>query len=69
MSERSRREDVCKDNQGNPEGGDECLDRLRDYLVEQKDKVILPSTKAIYQAFIDAIDRIRERLTIEDGDN
>lgn len=35
----------------------ERLDRLRDYLVEQKDKALLPSTKAIYQALIDRIDK------------
>lgn len=32
------------------------LDVLREYLVEQRDKAILPSTKAIYQALIDKID-------------
>lgn len=32
------------------------LDAFRDYLVEQRDKAILPSTKAIYQALIDKID-------------
>ena len=37
----------------------ERLDRLRDWLVEQRDKAILATTKAIYQAIIDRID---ERL-------
>ena len=37
----------------------ERLDRLRNWLVEQRDKVLLPTTKAIYQAIIDRID---ERL-------
>lgn len=32
------------------------LDRLRDWLVEQRDKALLPTTKAIYQAIIDRID-------------
>lgn len=32
------------------------LDALRDYLVEQRDKAALPTTKAIYQALIDKID-------------
>lgn len=32
------------------------LDAFRDYLVEQRDKAVLPSTKAIYQALIDKID-------------
>jgi len=34
----------------------ERLDALRTYLVEQRDKAVLPSTKAIYQALIDRID-------------
>ena len=37
----------------------ERLDRLRSWLVEQRDKALLPTTKAIYQAIIDRID---ERL-------
>ena len=37
----------------------ERLDRLRDWLVEQRDKSLLPTTKAIYQAIIDKLD---ERL-------
>ena len=32
------------------------LDNLRAYLVEQRDKAALPTTKAIYQALIDRID-------------
>jgi len=32
------------------------LDTLRAYLVEQRDKAVLPTTKAIYQAIIDLID-------------
>ena len=32
------------------------LDTLRAYLEEQRDKAVLPSTKAIYQALIDLID-------------
>lgn len=32
------------------------LDALRSYLVEQRDKAALPTTKAIYQALIDRID-------------
>ena len=30
--------------------------------VEQRGKALLPSTKAIYQAFIDAIDKITEQM-------
>ena len=32
------------------------LDRLRNWLIEQRDKALLPTTKAIYQAIIDRID-------------
>ena len=32
------------------------LDSLRDYLVELRDKAMLPTTKSIYQALIDRID-------------
>lgn len=46
-----------------------ALDEKRAEYVEKRDKSALPTTKAIYQAFIDAIDRIKERLKIEDGDN
>lgn len=45
------------------------LDEKRAEYVEKRDKSALPTTKANYQAFIDAIDRIRERLKIEGGDN
>lgn len=37
------------------------LDRLRTWLVEQRDKAVLPTTKALYQAIIDKID---ERLEV-----
>lgn len=46
-----------------------ALDEKRAEYVEKRDKSALPTTKAIYQAFIDAIDRIKERLKIEDGNN
>ena len=32
------------------------LDRLRSWLIEQRDKAVLPTTKAVYQAIIDRID-------------
>ncbi len=32
------------------------LDRLRSWLIDQRDKALLPTTKAIYQAIIDRID-------------
>ena len=37
------------------------LDALRSWLVEQRDKAVLPTTKALYQAIIDKID---ERLEV-----
>ena len=39
-----------------------ALDERRAEYVEKRDKAALPTTKAIYQAFIDAIDRIKEKL-------
>ena len=39
-----------------------ALDERREEYVEKRDAAVLPSTKAIYQAFIDAINRIKERL-------
>lgn len=39
-----------------------ALDERREEYVEKRDAAVLPTTKAIYQAFIDAIDRIKERL-------
>ena len=37
-----------------------ALDDRRAEYVQKRDAAVLPSTKAIYQAFIDAIDRIKE---------
>ena len=42
-----------------------ALDERRAEYVEKRDKAALPTTKAIYQAFIDAIDRIKENLNAE----
>ncbi len=42
-----------------------ALDDRRAEYVEKRDAAVLPSTKAIYQAFIDAIDRIKEKLNAE----
>ena len=39
-----------------------ALDERRAEYVEKRDKATLPTTKAIYQAFIDAIDRIKEKI-------
>ena len=41
------------------------LDEKRAEYVAKRDAVTLPTTKAIYQAFIDAIDRIKEKLDEE----
>ena len=46
-----------------------ALDEKRAEYVEKRDKSAMPTTKAIYQAFIDAIDRINDMLKIEDLDN
>ena len=42
-----------------------ALDERRAEYVQKRDTATLPSTKAIYQAFIDAIDRIKEKLNEE----
>ena len=39
-----------------------ALDERREEYVEKRDAAVLPTTKAIYQAFIDAIDRIKKQL-------
>ena len=42
-----------------------ALDEKRAEYVQKRDAAALPTTKAIYQAFIDAIDRIKEKLNAE----
>lgn len=42
-----------------------ALDERRAEYVQKRDAAVLPSTKAIYQAFIDAVDRIKEKLNAE----
>ena len=42
-----------------------ALDDKRAEYVQKRDAVTLPTTKAIYQAFIDAIDRIKAKLDKE----
>ena len=42
-----------------------ALDERRAEYVQKRDAAALPTTKAIYQAFIDAIDRIKEKLGTE----
>lgn len=44
-----------------------ALDERREEYVEKRDAAVLPSTKAIYQAFIDSIDRIKQRLEKVEG--
>ena len=43
----------------------DALDIIREEYVEKRDAAVMPSTKAIYQAFIDAIDRAKEKLNAE----
>lgn len=42
-----------------------ALDERRAEYVQKRDAATLPTTKALYQAFIDAIDRIKEKLDKE----
>ena len=42
-----------------------ALDEHRAEYVQKRDAAVMPTTKAIYQAFIDAIDRIKEKLGTE----
>jgi len=44
-----------------------ALDERREEYVQKRDAAALPTTKAIYQAFIDAIDRIKAKLD-QEGD-
>ena len=46
-----------------------ALDEKRSEYIEKRDAVVLPSTKAIYQAFIDSIDRIKELMEMEGEGN
>ena len=41
-----------------------ALDEKRGEYVQKRDAAALPTTKAIYQAFIDAIDRFKEKLEV-----
>ena len=42
-----------------------ALDEKRAEYEQKRDAATLPTTKAIYQAFIDAVDRIKEKLNVE----
>ena len=42
-----------------------ALDEKRAEYEHKRDAATLPTTKAIYQAFIDAVDRIKEKLNVE----
>lgn len=46
-----------------------ALDEKRAEYVEKSDKSVMPTTKAIYQAFIDSIDRIKKLMEMEGIDN
>lgn len=41
-----------------------ALDEKRAEYEQKRDAAALPTTKAIYQAFIDAVDRIKEKLNV-----
>ena len=41
-----------------------ALDEKRAEYERKRDAATLPTTKAIYQAFIDAVDRIKEKLNV-----
>jgi len=43
-----------------------ALDERRAEYVQKRDAAALPTTKALYQAFIDAIDNIRQRMGVSD---
>ncbi|MBP5545165.1 MAG: hypothetical protein ILM98_13905 [Kiritimatiellae bacterium] len=45
-----------------------ALDERRAEYVQKRDAAALPTTKALYQAFIDAIDRIKARIDREDDE-
>ena len=53
---------VATNNAARVERVTAALDEKRAEYVEKRDKATLPTTKAIYQAFIDAIDRIKEKI-------
>ena len=44
-----------------------ALDERRAEYVAKRDDAVMPTTKAIYQAFIDAIDDLKEKLGIKEG--
>lgn len=57
--------DAATNNAARVERVTAALDERRAEYFEKRDKAALPTTKAIYQAFIDAIDRIKEKLNAE----
>lgn len=54
--------DAATNNAARVERVKSVLDKKRAEYVEKSDKSIMPTTKAIYQAFIDSIDRIKELM-------
>lgn len=52
-------------NAARVERGNAALDEKRAEYVQKRDTATFPTTKAIYQAFIDAIDRIKKKLNAE----
>lgn len=54
--------DSATNNAARVERVKSALDKKRAEYVDKSDKSIMPTTKAIYQAFIDSIDRIKELM-------
>lgn len=61
--------DSATNNAARVERVKSVLDEKRAEYVEKSDKSIMPTTKSIYQAFIDSIDRIKELMEMESGNN
>ena len=57
--------DAATNNAARVERVTAALDERRAEYVEKRDKAALPSTKALYQAIIDDIDRLKEKLNAE----
>lgn len=57
--------DAATNNIARVERVSAALDENRAEYIEKADKANLPTTKALYQAFIDAIDRIKDQVEVE----
>lgn len=61
--------DSATNNAARVERVKSSLDKKRAEYVDKFDKSIVPTTKAIYQSFIDSIDRIKKLMEMEGEDN